>query len=212
LQGKPTQYITQRQEFYGRDFRVTPEVLIPRPETEIVVELALDFVQGGARVVDVGCGSGAIAVTVALERLCDVVASDISRGALVVARENAARLGAVVQFVRADLLLGFRASSIDLIISNPPYVPEHDADGLQREVRDFEPHLALFGGPDGNELYGRLISQAEEVLRPGGVLVVELGYRSLDSVRAMLGLGWHDISVSDDLAGIPRALAARWAA
>jgi len=210
LQGKPTQYITKRQEFYGREFRVTPDVLIPRPETELVVEFALGFVKAGARVVDVGCGSGAIAVTVALERRCEVIASDISWGALRVARENAGRLGAAVQFVHTDLLLGLRKGSIDVIISNPPYVPERDADGLQREVRDFEPHLALFGGLEGNEIYERLIAQAEKTLRPGGTLVVELGYRSLDSVRAMLGSRWQDVAVSDDLAGIPRALAARW--
>jgi release factor glutamine methyltransferase len=210
LQGKPTQYITKRQEFYGREFRVTPDVLIPRPETELVVEFALGFVKAGARVVDVGCGSGAIAVTVALERRCEVIASDISWDALRVARENAGRLGAAVQFVHTDLLLGFREGSIDLIISNPPYVPERDAGGLQREVRDFEPHVALFGGVGGNEVYERLIAQAEKVLRPGGGLVVELGYRSLDAVRAMLGTRWQDVSVSDDLAGIPRALGARW--
>ena len=210
LQGKPTQYITKRQEFYGREFRVTPDVLIPRPETELVVEFALGFVKAGARVVDVGCGSGAIAVTVALERRCEVMASDISWGALRVARENACRLGAAVQFVHADLLAGFRDESVDVIISNPPYVPESDADGLQREVRDFEPHVALFGGVEGNEVYERLIAQAEKVLRPGGMLVFELGYRSLDPVRAMLGSGWVNVTVSDDLAGIPRALAARW--
>jgi release factor glutamine methyltransferase len=209
LQGKPTQYITKRQEFYGREFRVTPDVLIPRPETELVVEFALGFVKAGARVVDVGCGSGAIAVTVALERRCEVIASDISWDALRVARENAGRLGAAVGFVHTDLLAGFRDGSVDLVISNPPYVPESDADGLQREVRDFEPHVALFGGVGGNEVYERLIAQAEKVLRPGGALIVELGYRSLDAVRAMLGTRWQDVSVSDDLAGIPRALGAR---
>ncbi len=210
LNGKPTQYITKRQEFYGREFRVGPDVLIPRPETEFVVETALGLIESGALVVDAGCGSGAIAVTVALERQCRVVAGDISAAALRVARKNACRLGASVEFAQSDLLSAFRKHWVDVVISNPPYVSEADADGLQREVREFEPHVALFGGPSGNEIYERLVAQSEKVLRPGGALVLELGYRSLGAVRDMLGSRWREISTTDDLAGIPRALAARW--
>ena len=210
MRGMPTQYITGVQEFYGREFAVSPDVLIPRPETEHVIDVALERVTRGARVVDVGCGSGAIAVTIALEREAEVWATDISIAALEVAYRNAWRLGARVGFVAADLLAPFAAGSFDLIVSNPPYVSVSDHDGLQREVRDFEPHVALYAGRTGNEIYERLIHQAERALRPGGWLVFELGYRSLDAVRAMLDQRWCDVSAGPDLAGIPRVLSARW--
>jgi release factor glutamine methyltransferase len=208
LNGKPTQYITGRQEFYGREFRVTPDVLIPRPETELVVETALKL--GARRIVDVGCGSSAIAVTLRLETQVQVYGTDISAAALGVARDNARRLGAVVEFVRCDLLAGIANESMDLIVSNPPYVPLGDRAGLQREVRDHEPEAALFAGPTGFEIYQRLIADAPRVLRRGGWLVVELGYNGRDRVTAMLGDGWRDVQVAPDLAGIPRVLAARW--
>src|SRR5579872_1891585 len=158
LNGKPTQYITGRQEFYGREFRVTPDVLISRPETELVVEAALKL--GARRIVDVGCGSGAIAVTMRLETQAQVYGTDVSDGALRVARDNARRLGAPVEFVRCDLLGGIADESMDAIISNPPYVPLSDRAGLQREVRDHEPKAALFAGPTGFEIYQRLIADA----------------------------------------------------
>ena len=147
LNGKPTQYITGRQEFYGREFRVTPDVLIPRPETELVVETALKL--GARRIVDVGCGSGAIAVTLRMETQAQVYGTDISAAALGVARDNAQRLGAAVDFVQCDLLAGIADASMDLIVSNPPYVPDGERAGLQREVRDYEPDAALFAGPTG---------------------------------------------------------------
>lgn len=207
LTGVPTQYITKTQEFYGRDFRVTPDVLIPRPETEHLVTAVLERVTPGAVVVDVGTGSGAIAVSVALESRAEVFATDLSLAALNVAAGNARSLNAGVAFVCCDLLSAIAAA--DIVASNPPYVGLNEAEGLQREVRDHEPHLALFAGEDGNVIYRRLVTDAERVLRPGGWLMLELGYRSLDAVHAMLQGGWGDVSAADDLAGIPRVLIAR---
>ena len=209
LGGKPTQYITGRQEFYGREFRVNSAVLIPRPETEHLVEIAIKRLTRGSRIVDAGCGSGAIAVSVALELNSPVVACDISRAALEVARHNAKALGASVDFLAADLLSPFAARSFDAVLSNPPYVPLHAREGLQREVRDFEPEVALFGGPTGNEIYARLVVEAARVLKPGGLLMVELGFGSLDAVLRMTQTGWQDVTVAADLAGLPRVLAAR---
>jgi len=209
LNGKPTQYITWRQEFYGREFRVTPDVLIPRPETELVVETALTVGRGAQRIVDAGCGSGAIAVTLQLETGALVAGTDISASALAVAAENGRRLGATVDWVLCDLISAIATASVDMIVSNPPYVPLGDRAGLQREVRDYEPAVALFAGPTGFEIYEKLVADAARVLRPGGWLVLELGYTSRDRVTAMLGAGWHDVRVVPDLAGIPRVLAGR---
>ena len=210
IAGRPTQYITRTQEFYGRDFTVSPDVLIPRPETEHVVEAAIQRIRPGHRVLDVGCGSGAIAVTLALESPAEVWATDISLQALSVASRNARQLRARVQFLAADLLTPFQSQTFDVIVSNPPYVGLNESDGLQREVRDFEPHIALFGGDTGNELYQKLALQSRAALRPGGWLVLELGWRSLDPVTAMLTDGWSDVEAIGDLAGVPRVLAARW--
>jgi release factor glutamine methyltransferase len=209
LNGKPTQYITGRQEFYGREFRVTPDVLIPRPETEHLIEAALARVQPGDVVLDVGAGSGAIAITLALETAGRVYATDVSIPALGVARENAKKLGANVSLVACDLTSAFSNRSFDLVASNPPYVPQTDQPALQREVRDYEPSLALFGGPTGLEFYQRLVSEACRVLRPQGWLLLELGYNSLEPVREMLRSGWSEIVIGQDLAGLPRVLAAR---
>jgi len=209
LKGKPTQYITGRQEFYGRDFRVTPDVLIPRPETEHLVEAAIARIQPDDVVVDVGTGSGAIAITLALETQARVFATDVSAAALRVAQINAQQLSAGVDYLLGNLIDAFRDHSIDVLVSNPPYVPRTDEPGLQREVRDYEPHIALFAGPTGLEIYERLIADAARVLRPGGWLLLELGYNSLDPVCAMLQPEWSEIAVIDDLAGLPRVLAAR---
>jgi release factor glutamine methyltransferase len=209
LQGKPTQYITGRQEFYGREFRVTPDVLIPRPETEHLIEAAIARIRSGDAVLDVGAGSGAIAITLSLETAARVYATDISIPALRVAGENAQGLGASISLVAGDLTSAFSNRSFDLVASNPPYVPQTDQPALQREVRDYEPAVALFGGPTGLEIYERLITDARRVLRPAGWLLVELGYNSLEPVREMLRSGWSEITVGEDLAGLPRVLAAR---
>jgi release factor glutamine methyltransferase len=209
LQGKPTQYITGRQEFYGRDFRVTPDVLIPRPETEHLVAACLARIRPGDVAVDIGTGSGAIAITLALETGARVLGTDVSTAALRVAAENARRLQASVAFLACDLASAFADRSFDVVVSNPPYVPRTDESGLQREVRDYEPHVALFAGPTGLEIYERLIVKAARVLRPGGWLLVELGYNSVDPVRGMLQTRWAEIAVEQDLAGLPRVLAAR---
>jgi release factor glutamine methyltransferase len=201
IEGKPTQYITKKQEFYGREFRVTPDVLIPRPETELLVERVLGRTNG--LTIDVGTGSGAIAVTLAIETGTPVVATDLSAEALIVARDNAVTLGARVQFIRADLLQPFANSAADLIVSNPPYIPL--ASALQREVRDHEPHMALFAGTSGLDVYRRLIPEAQRVLKPGGTLALELGFDLANHVAALLS-GWRNIQVFPDLAGIPRVL------
>ncbi len=205
LNGTPTQYITHLQEFYGRPFRVTPDVLIPRPETEHVVEIAAQL--AGSRVLDVGCGSGAIAVTLALETRALVFAADISVAALKIAAANSAALTARVTFVACDLESAFAPESFDCIVSNPPYVPEAELEGLPREIRDHEPREALTPGPAGFEIYQRLIAGARRTLRPGGHLVMELGYNSSDRVTGMLdGGGFENIRLTADLAGIPRVV------
>ncbi len=209
LNGKPTQYITGRQEFYGREFHVTSDVLIPRPETEHLIQASRTRIQPGHIVLDVGTGSGAIAITLALETSAHILANDLSAAALSVAAANARRLSAQVRFFAGDLTSSIAADAVDVLVSNPPYVPQTDHPGLQREVRDYEPHVALFAGPTGLEIYERLISDAQRVLRPGGWLIIELGYNSLEPVRAMLQAGWGEIAVEQDLAGLPRVLAAR---
>lgn len=208
MQGKPTQYITRRQEFFGREFRVGPDVLIPRPETEHVVEAALKRTAGVSRILDIGTGSGALAVTLALESGIETWATDISPAAAMIAAANARKLGAAVRFVVCDVASAIRPGSIDLIVSNPPYVPLADRDGLQREVRDYEPHVALFGGPSGFDVYERVAAQAPLLLRPDGWLILELGFGSADHVAGLLG-EWRDVHVEPDLAGIPRVIAAR---
>ena len=210
LKGKPTQYITHKQEFYGRDFYVNADVLIPRPETEHLAETAIAFLKQrpASRAVDIGTGSGAIAITLALETGHVVFASDISLPALAVAERNRKAHGAAVQFFACDLAAAIKPASIHLLISNPPYVPGADASNMQREVRDWEPHIALFAGDSGFEIYHRLISEAQVVVVPGGRLMMELGYQSLEGVRSMLSPSWTHIEVISDLAGLPRVIAA----
>ena len=222
---EPLQYVTGRQEFFGLDLRVTPDVLIPRPETEVLVEAVLAWAQGHSgdlsldgkslTLVDVGTGSGAIALALA-DRLAEarVWAVDLSEGALAVARANAERLGLAqrVRFAHSDLLEVFSTTDsgpgrFDAIVSNPPYVPVADASTLQPEVRDFEPHLALFAGEDGLEVYRRLIPQARLRLRKGGLLAMEFGFGQKDALAGLLGR-WQNVRFFEDYAGIPRVVLA----
>ncbi len=207
LQGRPTQYITQKQEFYGRDFNVSPAVLIPRPETEHAVERVLALNPQG-RIADIGCGSGAIGITLALELRRPILLTDLSADALQVAATNAKALKAEPTYLQCDLTTALAPASLDLLVSNPPYIPLTDAPTLQREVHDYEPHLALFGGHDGNDIYARLVAEAERVIKPGGWLVLELGYSNEAAVRTLLS-HWTTVQVEPDLAGIPRVLSAR---
>lgn len=227
--GEPTQYLTGKQEFWGLEFEVTPAVLIPRPETEHVIEVVVErlgsrssrrernaeYKRAHLRIADVGTGSGCLAIALARELPnAEIFATDVSGAALAVARRNAARHGvsARVHLLECDLLGPFSASPLpfDVIVSNPPYVARNDADELPREVRDHEPHAALFGGPTGVEIYARLIEQAGSLLRPGGILVLELGYNSLERVRAIFDaqLEWTNVAITLDLAAIERVLAA----
>jgi len=160
------------------------------------------------RILDIGAGSGALGVTLALETGAETWATEISPEAAAVAARNAAALGARVNVVVGDVAAPIAAGSMDLIVSNPPYVPLGQREGLQREVRDFEPHAALFGGPTGLEIYRRIVDDAPRVLRSGGWLVMELGFGCEGGVREMIG-GWREIEITPDLAGIPRVIAAR---
>jgi len=222
--GKPTQYITGHQEFWGLDFEVTRDVLIPRPETEHVVEQVLELArrqgfskESRLRVVDVGTGSGCIALALASEFPHAVlIGVDISRPALVVASRNAVRLGMPerVKFLEGDLLERLLApdfaATFDFVLSNPPYVGKEEIDKVQREVREFEPRLAWGGDLErGEEVYARLFPQALKVLKPGGHVVVEIGYNMRERVLALLGEEWDQVAVTPDLAGIPRVVSAR---
>jgi len=206
IKGEPTQYITGRQEFYGREFRVTPDVLIPRPETEHLIEAALARANAAGSILDIGTGSGAIAVTLALETKARVTAADVSLEALRIAQQNARTLSAGVALVASDLGAAFADGSFDLVVSNPPYIRELDRASLQPEVRDHEPPLALFGGDDGLAIYRRLIPEAARLLRPGGWLMMELG--DAGAVREMCA-DWTSMEILNDLAGIARVLIAR---
>ena len=209
-EGVPTQYIRNRQEFYGLDFQVNPDVLIPRPETEHLVEAALQRIRPGDIVMDVGTGSGAIAVSLAKHAGgATVIASDISGAAARVARSNATRLETRVRFFRGDITAAVRSRQVDVLVSNPPYVPLRDAPGLQAELR-YEPRIAIFGGEDGLGVMRRLVADAGRVLKPGGWLLAEIGFGSREAVAALLdGSRWQSPEFLPDLAGIDRVVAAR---
>jgi release factor glutamine methyltransferase len=207
---EPTAYLVGRREFCGLDFQVTPAVLIPRPETELIVEAALaSFSRSSSLdIADVGTGSGCLAVTLARERPASrVLATDISSEALDVARLNARRLGvaARVELLETDLLTGVERE-FDLIVSNPPYVPEHDRAQLQPEVRDYEPSRALFAGHDGLSVIRRLIDQVPDRLKPEGRLIFEFGFGQADDIRTLLSntRSMVLLDLRRDLQGIPR--------
>jgi release factor glutamine methyltransferase len=256
--GEPTQYITGKQEFWSLEFEVTPDVLIPRPETEHVIEVALDRLAlrelragrpqkndgAGLRIADVGTGSGCIAIALGKELpAATIYATDVSPAALAVAQRNAARhhLAERIRFINYNLLenvatsivgaqhaapLPLQANTVvvepdqspitshqsllfDLIVSNPPYVGRNEKETLPREVRDHEPELALYGGEEGYEIYADLVAQAARALKPSGILVLELGHNSLPAVQPLLDApAWANVGVTNDLAGIPRVIAA----
>ena len=248
VSGVPVQHLTGKQEFWGLPFEVTPDVLIPRPETEHLIEVALDRLAlrelragrpnkndgAGLLVADIGTGSGCIAIALAKELPeAQFVASDISAAALEVARRNAAKLSVSqhIQFVESNLFdalfsLGYhyvlppegpgsrfripqKPTLFDMVISNPPYIGRREAPSLSREVRDHEPALALYGGEEGYEFYADLIAQSAAQLKPGGLLLLELGHNSLPAVQPLLDAPvWTNVSVTNDLAGIPRIIAA----
>jgi release factor glutamine methyltransferase len=212
---EPLAYILGEREFYGRPFAVSRAVLIPRPETELIVEEACRWMAArdvaAPMIVDVGTGSGCLAVTLALE--CPgarLVATDISPDALEVAAANAARhqVADRIRFVRASLAAGLRKEA-DLVVANPPYVAERDRASLPAEVRDYEPAEALFGGPDGLDVIRALAPSAAQALRPGGCLMLEIGAGQWSAVNAILEhVGFTEVHVEADLAGIPRTVVA----
>lgn len=241
--GMPAQYITGHQEFWGLDFVVSPAVLIPRPETEHLVETVLELAREQAplvplKIVDVGTGSGCVAIALAHELpLAEVYGTDVSTAALDIATANAIRLQLAgrVQFLRRDLLrvVAMDADTLsvestlsaneqsktsaetelrnfDVVVSNPPYVAFSEADKVQKSVRDFEPQVAVFAGNDGLDVIRRLAAQAHAALKPGGWLAMEIGYSMRDAVIELLcPTMWEDIRVVPDLQGIPRVIAAR---
>ena len=222
--GLPTQYLTGRQEFWGLEFAVGPGVLIPRPETEHVIEVALEWCgrrrREPLRIADLGTGSGCIAIALAQELPnARIIATDISAAALDYAQRNTARheVAGRIQFLAANLLDAGRGlsgpprNSFDMIVSNPPYVGRNNAANLACEVREHEPPEALFAGETGFEIYPALIEEASKSLRPNGILVVELGYDGADYVRSLLSApSWSELMVTRDLAGIERVISARF--
>lgn len=212
--GEPLQYITAHQSFFGLDFEVAPGVLIPRPETELLVEIALEILEGSQAplICDVGTGSGCIAITLLHERTnAQAVAIDISAAALEIAKRNAQRhsVESRLTFVRGNCFssLSPAMSNFDLIVSNPPYVAEDALDGLQREVRDHEPREALAGGRDGLDVVRRLLEESDAFLRPGGHLLIEIGFNQAAPVESLLqGLMWIAKGIRHDLQGIPRVV------
>ncbi len=204
IAGKPVQYIIGRQEFYTRDFWVKPGVLIPRPETEHLIEFVLGLPRPVGRILDAGVGSGAICVTLAAELRQIVFGVDLSETALEVTSENARRHGAEVVLLRGDWLSAIAPRSLDLLVSNPPYIAEGDKAGLQREVRDHEPELALYAGQRGMDAYCVIERQAREAVRPGGRIVLEIGAIETAEIFAL----WREVSVTNDLAGRPCMLTA----
>jgi release factor glutamine methyltransferase len=213
--GEPIQYITGQTEFYGLPFQVTPDVLIPRPETEHLVEKIVELapIFPKPRLVDVGTGSGVIAIAFAHDwPNAEITATDLSASALSLARRNAERIGFDdrIRFQQGDLLAPVANEQFEIVVSNPPYVPEPDRATLAVEVRDHEPALALFAGPDGLDIYRRLIPQALACLVSGGFLVLEIGYHQSPAIADLLAVsGFQNIEFVPDLQQIPRVAVAQ---
>jgi release factor glutamine methyltransferase len=215
LHHEPIQYITGQQEFYGLPLKVTPAVLIPRPETEHLVEAVLKLLPTNQpqKIADIGTGSGAIAIALAVHLPhAEITALDISAEALAVAAINASEHAVAdrIRFFQSDLLsaIDHEASVFDAIVSNPPYVPESDRDTLHPQVRNHEPATALFAGETGLDLYRRLIPQAFNALHPNGLLALEIGHGQQKALASLLKT-WHNISFINDLQQIPRVALAR---
>ena len=214
LRGEPIQYIVGEAEFFGLPFKVTPDVLIPRPETEHLVEKAIELarLRTAPRIVDVCTGSGAIAVALARALpKADITATDLSDAALTIAHQNAQYNGVEprIRFLQGDLLAPVADERFDLVVANPPYVPTVERESMSVEVRDHEPALALFAGVDGLEIYRRLISATPAVLVPGGFIALEIGYGQAQAAEGLLAAaGFRQIEFIPDLQGIPRVACA----
>lgn len=210
LTREPLQYILGRQEFYGLNFEVTPDVLIPRPETEILVERAIEFLQplDDPTFCEIGVGSGCISVSVLHNvRTAKATATDVSTKAINIASANAVKhaVDDRIEFVESDVYSNIPETQFDAILSNPPYVPEIDLDSVQPEVRDFEPQLALTSGPQGLAVITRLIREAPEFLKPGGMLIFEMGFNQSTAVSRMFDMTvWQIFEILPDLQSIPR--------
>jgi release factor glutamine methyltransferase len=213
LEGVPLSHLTRTKEFWSIPFEVSPSVLVPRPETEVLVEKVLELsTREDEDIVDVGTGSGCIAIALAKEPRARIRAVDVSERALRVARRNAARHRVKrIEFMRSDLLSVFRGTGarFDFIVSNPPYVALAEWDGLPEDVRGFEPRRALLAGESGIELIERLMRRAGTFLKPGGYLIVEIGDGQRDRVVGLFGKRWTEIETAWDLAGKPRVITAR---
>ena len=210
---EPIQYITGKQEFYSLNFHITPAVLIPRPETEHLVEAILRVLprEEYLQILDVGTGSGILAITLALNLpFAEITAVDISSAAIAVARRNAEAHNVTqrIHLIESDLLGGAPSGPYDAIVSNPPYVAETDRDTLHPQVRDHEPATALFAGKTGLDIYRRLIPQAYSALKPTGLLALEIGHDQRDAIASLLQT-WHNVSFVNDLQQIPRVALAQ---
>jgi release factor glutamine methyltransferase len=215
LHHEPIQYIIGEQEFYGLVFHVTPAVLIPRPETEHLVEAVLNLLPADAllNIADIGTGSGAIAIALASHLPhAEITALDISTDALTVAAANARRHNVAdrIRFLQSDLMsaLNHEAATFDAIVSNPPYVSEADRATLHPQVRNYEPAAALFAGENGLDIYRLLIPEALIALKPSGLLAMEIGHGQQDEIASLLA-GWHNVSFVNDLQQVPRVALAR---
>ncbi len=211
---EPFQYITRRQEFYGLEFEVSPDVLIPRPETEILVEAAIDFLSNRtqARFCELGVGSCCISVSVLSQvKHAEAVGIDISDKAIAIGAKNASKHGVADRLtLRNTDLFENLSGAFDLIVSNPPYIPDGQIESLQVEVRLFEPRVALSGGENGLEIIDRIIGAAPSFLTADGLLLIEIGFDQAESVKGLLDPKiWTSVEFLADLQGIPRILKAR---